>query len=705
MKRISICLLACLAFTACSDQYSESLGLIPSLVSRYLYVSTHTLYFSSGVESNSIQIESEDTPWKIENGIEWITLSNLNGESSAQVNITVKENLNGDTARVGLFYVKANVSDWQQQFPVSVIQSAATPYINVSQTTVAMKGSANTTSVDVTANCTYQITGTTDWLSAEQKGNTLALAVTANETDQYREAAIILDHSGSLNIRTKITVSQAPASITTSTETLSFENTTGEMKVSMESEAKWTASTSYSWIDVAPTSGEAGTSQLTISVTPNSSTSSRTGYVILSIGSSKKIEIPVSQKGLYLTTDLSELSFTASQSTATLNVQSNTSWQVSSKPSWISIEKSSGTGKAELKITAEDNPYTTERSGEIVLNQPGISLQATVKVKQKGKTFDVKTTVLNFGNEQSTQSVSILTDGTWQATTNANWITLNPNTASGNSTLSITATENGSETERNGEVSITMGDATTTVAVVQEGKYFIIDNSALDFTSKGGTLNLSLSSNTTWTSRIDGDVSWLTVSPTSGKGNSTVSISATDNPSMTDRSAKVYFDAIDKNVCVVIKQKARYLTVDNSELLFYYKGRTSSAVTVSTDGQYSISCSDSWFSVNQSGNNTFTVTATSYAGTEPRTGYITLSLTDLKSGTYSIKIDVTQMNYGGSFIRKSYGEDENYDSNQTSTGTLIITGYGSDTDYDTMGKSSNTKLSISSYATDIKWDN
>lgn len=152
----------------------------------------------------------------------------------------------------------------------------------------------------------------------------------------------------------------------------------------------------------------------------------------------------------------------------------------------------------------------------------------------------------------------------------------------------------------------------------------------------------------------------------------------------------------------MVSQNARYLNVDTREVLFYSKGGTSEAISVLTDGTYSISCSDSWLSVNQS-SNTFTVTATENTTTDARIGYITIALTDLKEGTYSLKLAVNQLNNGGTFLCNDYGDDINYDSMGNSTGSLTITGFGSDKNYDST-TTSGTTLSVSNFKSDSNWD-
>lgn len=212
----------------------------------------------------------------------------------------------------------------------------------------------------------------------------------------------------------------------------------------------------------------------------------------------------------------------------------------------------------------------------------------------------------------------------------------------------------------------------------------------------------NLTTNAPWSARKDDTVNWLAISPTNGTDNATVILTASDNASVNKRSANVYFDALGRNVNVLVIQKARYLTIDTNELLFYSKGGTSNDVTISTDGEYSISSQDNWLTINRNGN-MFTVTASENTTKEARVGHISITLTDLKQGAYTVTLTVTQLNYGGTFLRKDYEEDKEYDHNGTSSGSLTITGFGEDSNYDTNSQSG-TKLSVVSFKSDACWD-
>lgn len=698
-------MIASILLIGCSEKYDKELGLYPTLTPRYISVSPTYLSFGSNASAQSLDIEALETPWKIENGVEWLTLSSMSGTNNATVSVNASENMAGDITRTGVFYLRANTNDWNYETAISATQAGASPYINVEQSEYSITGAANVVKQQITANCTYSIEKSSqcDWLSIAKEGNTLTLTATANESNSHRTATITLVHTGNKNTSTSFTVTQAPANINASTNPLLFENTAGRMEISVNSEANWVASTSDSWIEVSPTSGNAGTSTLSINVSPNTSINERTGNVILSVGGKQRIQIPIRQRGIYIETKQTELSFGAAGGKNTIDVESNTTWTVASMPEWISVDPVNGTANGIITVTAQDNPYTTSRTGTIRLTQTGVNVEALVNVTQKGKTFDVNTTTLNFNDKQETQNVSIETDGTWTATTSDNWIKVSPTSATGNSELAITVNENTNDNERSGNVIVTMGDKSATINIVQKGKYFTVDNSLLTYTSKGGNMEVTVTTNDSWNAKVEEGSSWLSLSATNGNGDAKLNVIASDNPSVNNRTGSIIVETVNgQRVKIVVKQDARYLTVDTNELLFYSKGGTSNPITVSTDGTFSISTQDSWISISQEGH-TFRVTASENKGTDARFGKITLSLTDLQEGTYSLEIQVTQLNYGGTFLRKDYDADKNYDHAGSSTGTLVIKGYGSDTNYDTT-TSSGTNLSVTSYLSDKSWD-
>lgn len=880
MKRLYtyILLLSCIVLIGCTDEYDEGSGLYPTLVPRYISVSPTSFTFEAKTtEKKTIEISSTETPWIIDNMVDWVSLSANTGSLSSSIQIGVKENTSGDDARLGIFYVKSNVEDWKYESPINVSQAGAEPYILPDKDEFDLPGSVNETSFSVSSNCTWDVSANVSWLTVTKKGSDVSFSTTANEFTAYRSGIITLTHQGTKNASSNINIRQAPASITASTETLTFNNTAGMVELTIKAEAAWTASSSSSWIELSPSYGNSGTSTMKINVSPNTSTNDRTGYVLLYVGGNQRIQIPVRQRGIYvevaktnlafkakgeslsidissntswvvkdlpkwaiasktsgngddcititantnnsvnqrsavfkitqegltignsvtitqdgkffdvsaqsltfedvastksieiraedswtlrndnswvnisqtsgsgtsvINIDVSEneteslrqgiiyitmldktipvsitqkakifnadvdnksLVFPAAGGISNLNVISNTNWSISDCPTWLSLSQTSGKGNATVTVTAEENFSSDERVGTMLLRIDGKSGYSTINVRQSGKSISLTPMSLSFTDKSSTQSIAVETDGAWSATTDESWITISPASASGSSTLMVTVTENTTNATRYGTISVTMGDKTINVPVSQNGKFLTIANTALSYTSKGGSIDITVSTNDSWTARIEGDVTWISLSQTSGTGAANIKVIAADNPSVNKRTGYVVIETPHgQNVRVLLTQDARYLTIDNNALKFYSKGGTSEPITVTTDGTYSISTSQSWLTVAQSAN-TFTVTATENTGVDARFGKIIIALTDLQEGTYSLTLDVTQLNYGGTFLKTEYGDDKDWDNMGNSSGNLTITTFGEDENYDT-NTTSGTTLSVTGYSSDKNWD-
>lgn len=880
MKRLYtyILLLSCIVLIGCTDEYDEGGGLYPTLVPRYISVSPTSFTFEAKTtEKKTIDISSTETPWIIDNMVDWVSLSANSGSLSSSIQIGVQENTSGDDARLGIFYVKSNVEDWKYESPINVSQAGAEPYILPDKDEFDLPGSVNETSFSVSSNCTWDVSANVSWLTVTKKGSDVSFSTTANEFTAYRSGIITLTHQGTKNASSNINIRQAPASITASTETLTFNNTAGMVELTIKAEAAWTASSSSSWIELSPSYGNSGTSIMKINVSPNTSTNDRTGYVLLYVGGNQRIQIPVRQRGIYvevaktnlafkakgeslsidissntswvvkdlpkwaiasktsgngddcititantnnsvnqrsavfkitqegltignsvtitqdgkffdvsaqsltfedvastksieiraedswtlrndnswvnisqtsgsgtsvINIDVSEnetessrqgiiyitmldktipvsitqkakifnadvdnksLVFPAAGGISNLNVISNTNWSISDCPTWLSLSQTSGKGNATVTVTAEENFSSDERVGTMLLRIDGKSGYSTINVRQSGKSISLTPMSLSFTDKSSTQSIAVETDGAWSATTDESWITISPASASGSSTLMVTVTENTTNATRNGTISVTMGDKTLNVPVSQNGKFLTIANTALSYTSKGGSIDITVSTNDSWTARVEGDVTWISLSQTSGTGAANIKVIAADNPSVNKRTGYVVIETPHgQNVRVLLTQDARYLTIDNNALKFYSKGGTSEPITVTTDGTYSISTSQSWLTVAQSAN-TFTVTATENTGVDARIGKIIIALTDLQEGTYSLTLDVTQLNYGGTFLKTEYGDDNDWDNMGNSSGNLTITTFGEDENYDT-NTTSGTTLSVTGYSSDKNWD-
>lgn len=719
-------ILLVLGFTGCKDDFDPNGNLEPSLSAYWLKPSqTNFDYYLSSSFSETFTVESFETPWKFSDVAGWITLTPSSGSASASVTLKAQENNSADNARTAIFYLQSNDPDWSYNRAMSVSQAKAAPALSVDETSLTFGGSASQQSVGVTANCSWTTSCSDSWvtLSSDVASGLLNISASANPQSTYRSSTIYISYGSGKS--TSIRITQSPANITSSVYTLQYENVASKYDVTIDSEADWTSTVSDSWIIVKPESGKAGKTTVSIEVTPNTSVSSRNGYVAIKTGTAERLQIAISQKGIYIESDES-LTFTSIEESKKLSIRSNTSWTITSKPNWLTLSKGTGEGNGEITVTSSENPNTTSRTGEIVLGQAGLSIQCKVKVTQLGKSLSTDVTLLEFSDKASQMTFNLVSDASWTSSQTVNWFTATPISGHGNATITVSAEDNNTTEERTGTINYAYADKTSCVNVHQLAKYMTIDNQSFEFDSKGGSHTIELSTNDEWTAEIEHNVSWLKLSKSSGTGNAVITLTAEDNASVNTRSTAVVINTkYSQSIRILVSQKPRHLTVSTSSILFFANGGTSEIVTIDTDGTYEIKSDASWFTVNKGAGNTFTVYATKNSSDEMRRGKITISLTDLKEGTLALELTVSQAGEGGSFIINgfpedqdwnyigggsftvtinSYTSDKNWDESFGGTLTVKVTGFTTDQDWNINDRSS-CRVSINTYGADSDWNN
>lgn len=598
----------------CTDTPAPE-GFLPTGVAHYLEVSQTEISFGSDVESKDISVHSSQS-WAFSDYAEWLSLSNNNGEGDMNIKVEAQENLSADVTRTSVFYLSTMDDGWNFTKTISADQKAAVPYIIFSPESINVSGSSSTNRVNVNANTIWTARCDADWLTYSPANDLsyIDISISENLTSDVRTANIIV--SGSTT--EILTITQNIANLDTETNKLEYSQSGGSYLLKINSEVAWSARTSYDWIDVAPVNSTAGESNITISTTPNWDTEQRYGTVGFYVGDVSFATVLILQGGVKLSAP-ERVSFRALGESKTAQIEGNLSWNILSKPDWVTVSPDSADGSSMITITAKNNSDATNRTGIIKLGKEGVTHTAEISVSQ-------------------------------------------------------------------------------------DGKYFSVNNEELAIGSKGGTMQVSIATNDSWSVDLFNNAQWLTVSVKSGEESLTIDFIAEDNPSVNPRSETATISPKDlESVNVVIRQKARYLSVDSDGVQFFSKGGTSAPITISTDGKYSISEQTDWFSISQEGD-VFTVSADVNETGHIRTGDITITLTDLTEGSLTLTLTVTQIAPGGNFSREDYTDDNLWDATYNSVFSISVIGYAADENWDEKDHHGIT-VTIKGYSEDENWDN
>lgn len=693
-----------ISLNACEDYYPDSAH--PSLTAYYLDISNSSLNFPYEASTKEIYVSSMASSWQITNIADWLTFAPSNGDTSEDVAVSVTENPSADASRTCIATFMSNNPEYNYSKTIDVTQEKAISYIRIADEdkNITFDAAGGSKTINVQTNTSYSISNLPSWLTVTKSSNGKTLTITAAANESIIERT---PHTFYLDGSVAIKVMQRAAKMAViDGGTITVDNDGGQYGVKVASDVAWTASNSgYSWIDISPSHGDAGTTNVLLTVASNSSISLRTGRVIFTIGGNTACEVKVEQKGLVLNVSPASVSFDADACSRTIDVESNTKWKVLSKPEWITIPTETYDGNKTLTMSATDNNLTQSRSGEIEIGIEGISLTRKITVTQTGRKFDNLVSSLTFTAIPSSQNVTITTDGAWTAEASEPWVSLSKTSGKGTSDVSVSVTENTTDEERNAIVTVTVGDTPQTILIVQKSHYLTISPTSFNtIGSTGGSYTLQIASDCQWTTSKK--ASWLTVTPASGNGNIDVTVSAADNPSVNTRKDTVIITPqYGQAIKAIVMQDARRLNVSTRELSFFCKGGESEPIVVETDGTYRVSAADSWLTINENGKS-FTVTAAENSSADKRESKIIVELTGLVSGeSKKIEIPVVQWSdINGPLIEDFFDEEDWSVVVGTSHATITIKAFDSDENWNADTGDSEFTITVTGFSEDNDWN-
>lgn len=240
--------------------------------------------------SKMINIDA-DCEWSFTNVPSWITLSATNSNGSASVEITPSVNPSSTDERKGT--ISFNAGDRSKT--ITLTQGVANESLELPVQTLSFDNVSSSSSFAIKSNGSWKITGEKDWLSLDKTEGTgdgnVKVTVQENTLEDERRAELIIQ--GSQKKQTMTVVQKGrEVTLALSTNSITFSATESTVSIIAEGTAKWTASTSDTWItlDKSVFEGSATSVKTTIMVTckDNNSAIARTGEVVLTYSNGTK---------------------------------------------------------------------------------------------------------------------------------------------------------------------------------------------------------------------------------------------------------------------------------------------------------------------------------------------------------------------------------------------------------------------------------
>ena len=713
MRRINIFLPTLIMLTmmaSCAEDEGYSNYRNVSSEIHFLRAVANDLEFTAEDNTNrNINVEAEGVSWAFSGMADWLHLSTTTGVFDETVYASVDQNFSGDDMRTSAFkiYDTSNQSSYKNNF--SATQFAAEPYITPGASSASISGAAFSATYTVESNVNWSVDCSKSWITAQKSadGKSVIVNVEENTSGNIRYGYVYLRRVADKQIYGEISFTQSKATASFEKTTLKYEQTGGAYELKLTSEAKWSASTSDSWIEVTPEEGKAGDTKLTISTVANMTESQRTGYVYVSIGTSNAASIKVSQVGINLSVKPTDLTFNTVGEDKTVSVTTNIPCEVISKPSWINISDVSITDSMDITLKASPNYNSYSRSGTVKIGINGTTIERNISVSQPGWSMENLIGSLSYGDDAINDTLKVDTFGiksNWAANSNVDWITVSPESGDVDTEMVVSLAENTSADSRVGYLLITYDGVMHPVEITQAGKYFTIDPTSASLSSRGGTHRVQITTNDEWTATPGS--TWMTLSATSGSGDINVVMTAADNPSINERRDTTTFSPLYlQPVRVITTQAARYLRVNVTGISFFRKGGDSETFNISTDAYYSVKTDVKWLTVTlDKDKNEFKVTATRNTAEDGRNGKVLIAMTGLIGNeNYVIELPVFQKGSRETIVVTPFSPDEDWSWNLGSGASLTVIGYGTDENWNPSGKTT-FNVNITGYTGDENWN-
>ena len=547
---------------------------------------TPEIKFTEDIVTSGISVESAEqsitlsfstnVAWSATVSADWLTISPSSGEAGKNsVKVEVEENRTGQPRSATI-----TISDKEsmQKVSVTVRQEALKASLTVSPESLEFSANKGEEMLNVTSNTDWVITKDAEWITLDSdKGKglaTIAAGVTENTSLTSRTGSITVSTSDG-SVKKTVSVRQSGADVIFTIDKNEFNvAAVGEsFSVKVTHNIGYKINSQPEWVKQTGKVPSGNTDTYTFTAEANTSTEAREGVIVFCNDNNECVPVTVKQAGANATLSVSpaELTFTANTESKSLDVTSNTAWTAASGASWAKLNKTNGSGNAQIAVTAEENTAITQRSATITIKTADGKASATVKVTQSAANviFSVDKNEHSVATAGGDFTVKVTHNIGYKINSQPEWVKQADKTTSGNTdTFSFKAEANTSTVAREGVIVFCNdNNECVPVTVKQAGANATLSVSpaSMTFTAKSESKTFTVTSNTDWT--MTSDAAWVKLSATDGSGNAQVTVTAEENTATKQRIATITLKTKDGKTTATVK-----LSQNGADIIFRIDG-------------------------------------------------------------------------------------------------------------------------------------
>jgi len=482
-------------------------------------------------QGGSIEVSLKSNgEWTIAMTEGWVMVSSMKGNGDATLTLTVAPNTTGESRTTE---ITASTKD--NTAVLTLTQNAPQYYVNVNPLDIVCGASGGEFTVEVSSNVEWEVI-TPQWVTSSMMNGsndaTFTLTISPMEGDHVgnREGEVVISGPESVSAKVNVIQSVSPSSsIQVVPENLSFA-CTGETKtVAVTAEDSWIATVGEEWVVLNQNEGQ-GIAEISVTVGENPMYEVRhTNVVFNTVGGAQAVLVirqEASPNPHFLEVSPLVFQFGKEGGEREISVSCDADWGFDLDCDWLSLSQQSGTGNATVVLTAEPNILLESRTMDFRIKSGVLNAELTASQAPGDEpimaSFEPDTMFVSFTG--GVYTVQLTSNTSWQLQVSS-WITLINSSGEGDATFDIVVNSNSEPNERIGFVrAIHNGQVLGTMIVVQEGKVDTLeaDITELDVRPEGGSFEIQVSSNQSWT--VNTDVEWIHCDPLSDFGNKILTV-------------------------------------------------------------------------------------------------------------------------------------------------------------------------------------
>lgn len=586
--------------------------------------------------------------WSASDNASWLSLSPSSGNGNGMLTATFTANTSVNQRTATITFTGSGVSNQI----VTVTQDGIYTYLNIYPPSQNVSEAAGSMSFGISStNVTWSATDNASWLSLNPtSGSSSGLLIatyTANTNANPRTATITVSGAGVSNQIATLTQAGAALFLSVSPSNQNVGAASGSTNFTVTSNISWSATDNATWLSLSPSSGT-GNGSLVATFATNTSANPRTATITITGGGVANQIVTLTQAGTapYLMVSPSNQNVSDTAGTWPFIVSSNISWSATDNASWVTLNPTSGTGNGLITASYTSNTSVNPRTATITVTGSGAANQVVTLTQAGVAAFlTVTPSNQNVSDVAGSTNFTIASNVTWSATDNASWLSLNPTNGTGNVMVTATFTANASANPRTATITFTgSGVSNQVVTITQAGTalFLTVSPTSQNVGAAAGSTNFTITSNVSWSA--SDNASWLTLNPTTGNGNGTLSATYTANATSTPRAAiiTVSGNGVNNQTVTLIQMggsSSSLIVTPSNQNVSDAAGSTN--FTITSNVNWAATDSVSWLSLSPAsgtGNGTLTATFTANTNANPRTATITVT----GSGVSNQTVTVTQ---------------------------------------------------------------